>query len=175
MNFLKKISTKLIVICSVFLLISLVCTPKVTLSANGQQSISAEGGSQSSDTITIESARQRIADFARNFALTEGSKCYYYGDRGYQSVRANTYNGGYPQSTYRFDCVGFVSCMIHWSIGLDNPSISNGLNGFVHPNGPQLNTPGIFDTSHFGYVDINSIQPRRYSYSTNTRCIIFRK
>lgn len=101
--------------------------------------------------VTVENARQQIANAALNFANSEGGKCYYYSGEGYEGVRAKTYHGGYPQESYTFECVGFVNYILHQFLGLDYGSASNGKGGFVTPS-------GVKDTSHFGTIGIGQIQ-----------------
>ena len=145
MNLLKKLTKNIIVITLLILLISSFCV---------HNNIYASDIIDTTDdtAVTIESARQQIANAAASFAESDGSKCKYDGNGDYQSKRAATYAGGYPQNEYIFECVGFVNYILHQFIGLDYGPASSGSGGFVTPG-------GIRDTTHFGEVDINSIQP----------------
>ena len=148
MKLLKRLCTKLTTSILVFCLICLNFTPKITLASDSQQS---------SSNISVEEARKKIAEAAESFAKTEGPKCKYDGADGYQSKRAKTYAGGYPQGVYIFECVGFVNYILHQFLKIDFELASSGRGGFVQPL--QTRSPGIVDTTHFGYVDINQIQP----------------
>lgn len=149
MNLLKRLIKNITVIILLILLISSFCVPN-----NIYATSTTDTASETTDdtAVTIESARQRIADAAASFAETDGPKCKYDGNGDYQAKRAATYAGGYPQSEYIFECVGFVNYILHQFIGLDYGPASSGAGGFVTPG-------GIRDTTHFGEVDINSIQP----------------
>lgn len=94
--------------------------------------------------MTLESARNQIADWGVRFQLSEGSK-WRYNLTGF-AERGLTYCSGYPQSSYTFDCVGCVSYVIHYSIGIDFSGARSGDTGFVVPQNDYGN---VRDTTHF--------------------------
>ena len=128
MNLLKKLTKNIIVITLLILLISSFCV---------HNNIYASDIIDTTDdtAVTIESARQQIANAAASFAESDGPKCKYDGNGDYQSKRAATYAGGYPQNEYIFECVGFVNYILHQFIGLDYGPASSGSGGFVTPGG----------------------------------------
>lgn len=142
MKLLKSRFNNLTILILLFCFLSLILIPEPTWA---------------SDDVSIEEARQKIATAAESFAKTDGPKCKYDAATGYQTKRAKTYKGDYPQGEYIFDCIGFVNYILHQFIGLDFESASSGRGGFIQPFGTR--TPGIVDTTHFGYVNINEIQP----------------
>ena len=135
----KNIAKKIICISIIISLIS-IYTPKKIYATDDTQ-------------VTVESARQQIVNWAVNFVNSgEAQKSIYHCKAGYQSARAATYNGGYPQSSYQYDCVGFVNFVLHQSLGIDFASAASGAGGFVTPS-------GVKDTSHFSSVSISNAQP----------------
>ena len=103
----KNIAKKIICISIIISLIS-IYTPKKIYATDDTQ-------------VTVESARQQIVNWAVNFVNSgEAQKSIYHCKAGYQSARAATYNGGYPQSSYQYDCVGFVNFVLHQSLGIEN-------------------------------------------------------
>ena len=108
------------------LIIMMFCTPKASFAAD-------EG-------ITVESARRQIAEWGLNFKMTEGQKWVYSISF---PLRGATYIGGYPQDKYTFDCVGCVSYILHYSIGINYSGAVSGNSGFVTPQN------NVRDTSHF--------------------------
>lgn len=103
------------------------------------------------EEMTLESARKQIADWGVRFQLTEGSK-WIYNLNGFDE-RGLTYRSGYPQNSYTFDCVGCVSYVIHYSIGIDFAGARNGSTGFVVPQNDYGN---VRDTTHFELHRISS-------------------
>lgn len=131
----KNIAKKIICISIIISLIS-IYTPKKIYAADDTQ-------------VTVESARQQIVNWAVNFVNSgEAQKSIYHCKAGYQSARAATYNGGYPQSSYQYDCVGFVNFVLHQSLGIDYAPAASGAGGFVTPG-------GIKATSYFSAIDIS--------------------
>ena len=134
----KHIAKKIICISIIISLIS-IYTPKKIYAADDTK-------------VTVESARQQIVNWAVNFVNSgEAKKSIYHCKSGYQAARAATYNGGYPQSSYQYDCVGFVNFVLHQSLGINFASAASGAGGFVTPS-------GIKDTSHFSSVGISEAQ-----------------
>lgn len=140
MKILKKI-----MICNLIsLLIGLQFIPYIIFASDTTTS-------QASTETTIESARAQIANWAISFVnSSEGAKCVY---SLANNDRKNTYQSSDPQAVYKFDCVGWVSYAINRSIGINFGEAYNGTGGFVTPQS------GIKDTSHFGPVSINEIEP----------------
>ena len=135
----KNIAKKIICISIIISLIS-IYTPKKIYATDDTQ-------------VTVESARQQIVNWAVNFVNSgEAQKSIYHCKAGYQSARAATYNGGYPQNSYKYDCVGFVNFALHQSLGIDYAPAASGAGGFVTPS-------GVKDTSHFSSVSISNAQP----------------
>lgn len=114
------------------------------------QNISKATDAQTPEDMTVESARAQIANWAIAFLNSEGSKWQY--SKSF-SARAATYQGGYPQDKYIFDCVGLVSYIIHYSIGINYYHAEIGDQGFVTPQN------NVRDTTHFElhYISSNDI------------------
>jgi len=110
----------------------------------GVITINGNGSSTGENTsITLESARNQLVQWALNFKKQEGLKWKYIkGDELY-AIRGKTYKGGYPQNEYKFDCVGCVSYILHYSIGINYEGAVSGNSGFVTPQN------NVRDTKHF--------------------------
>lgn len=132
---MKKTTKKII---ATILIILILFTPNASI-------VNATDENAESETpITVESAKAQIANWALSFKASEGSKWVYNNnDSTRDRARAATYNGGYPQSSYVYDCVGCVSYIIHMSIGITYSGAESGISGFVTP---QSN---VRDTRHF--------------------------
>ena len=126
----------------------------------GEEAFKRVEEASKSGEITIESARRQIAEWGLKFKTEEGVKWRYKSiynvndlyDPGVKA-RRETYKGGYHQSSYGFDCVGCVSYIIHYSIGINFSGAETGKSGFVTPGGAR-------DTAHFESHDIGgSFQP----------------
>ena len=124
-------------ITAIMLIILILCTQTITFATD----------TQSSQSISVESARAQIANWAIAFKQSEGSKWIY---KISDTARAATYNGGYPQNSYTFDCVGCVSYIIHLSIGINYSGAQSGISGFVTPQN------NVRDTTHFEFHTISS-------------------
>lgn len=143
----KKIIPILLVIllCMIFPL----NTYKV-LAVPVHEEIGDEGGTEDIE-VTLENARERLAEFAESFASSKGGSCVYTQNT---SARAATYNIS-PNSSglFQFDCVGWVSYAIHWALGLDCESASSGSGGFVTPQSR------VKDPAHF--IEIQGVGSAR--------------
>lgn len=139
---MKKTIEKII---ATILIILVLFTPN----ANIVKATNESGGSET--PITIESAKAQIANWALAFKASEGSKWVYNNkDSSRDRARASTYNGGYPQDSYVYDCVGCVSYIIHMSIGITYSGAESGISGFVTPQN------NVRDTRHFTLHAITS-------------------
>ena len=64
---------------------------------------------------TQEEAGQALANFCINFYNEHGEQVVYdWSDRRRTTYKYGTFDG----TTYRFDCVGWVSYATHWGLGL---------------------------------------------------------
>ena len=109
------------------------------------------------NAMSVEEARKNIADLAISF---QDKNCEYNLDDCYNK-RAWTYNNMKPDddsgNAYTFDCVGFVTYIVHYATGLMAPndltgSSWDGKAGFIHPN-------SIYDTIHFEAISLDEISP----------------
>lgn len=132
---MKKATEKII---AIILIILILFTPNVNIVKATDETGEVE------TPITIESAKAQIANWALAFKQSEGAKWVYNNqDSSRDRARAATYNGGYPQSSYVYDCVGCVSYIIHSSIGITYSGAESGISGFVTPQN------NVRDTRHF--------------------------
>lgn len=122
-------------IITIILIITMCQTPHFSLATDEESS---------NESMTVESARRHIAEWGMQFKLTEGYKWNYSTSF---PLRAATYNGGYPQDKYTFDCVGCVSYIVHYSIGITFEKAETGSSGFATPG-------GVRDFAHFEEHDI---------------------
>lgn len=125
-------------IITTIILIIILCTPNISFATEASEPETAQ--------ITLESARAQIANWAIAFVDSEGTKCKYSLDF---EARGVTYNGGYKQEQYVFDCVGCVSYIIHYSIGITFEGAESGQSGFVTPQN------NVRDTTHFELHNIS--------------------
>lgn len=68
----------------------------------------------------IEEAREKLAKFAEEFCRNKGNVCdYTWNDVLFELTRDSQgkENGG----SFYFECTGFITCMIKWSLGLPIP------------------------------------------------------
>lgn len=139
---LKKITVSILAvnICVIFFLNSM--------------TIAAPDGSD----IVEENPGIKLALFAQGFfAMNQGDRCIYNYEPGIkpnsETVQEtwNTYTHGVDNSSdyrYRFECTGFVACMIYWSLGLYFPSVETGY--------LPVDVGGVNDTEHFTLI--NSVE-----------------
>ncbi len=100
----------------------------------------------------------KLALFAQAFfATNKGDRCIYNYEPGVkpssETVQEtwNTYTHGVDNNSnykYRFECTGFVACMIYWSLGLYFPSVETGY--------LPVDVGGVNDTEHFTLI--NSVE-----------------
>ncbi len=105
--------------------------------------------------IINENPGLKLATFAQAFFLTnQGDRCIYNYDPSikpeYETVKEtwNTYTHGVDNSVdykYRFECTGFVACMIYWSLGIYFPSVETGY--------LPVDVGGVNDTEHFTLIN----------------------
>lgn len=90
-----------------------------------------------------EDLRSSFVSACEQFAAQhEGNACYY----TYGPEREVTYRNGQGSGSYKFDCVGWVSCAYHWFLGLGGES-------FTYFATPQSL---VRDTAHFELVNSSS-------------------
>lgn len=129
------------------------------------------------ENITVEEARERLADFAIDFYTKHGNvpganpphnHCLYNWETNGSGIEIipgkcnreveitckggseptdeylsmNGYENGYR---YRFDCTGFVGCMINWSLGFNGSYFPVDSGGHIHDN--RFNGISIDQTS----------------------------
>ena len=86
--------------------------------------------------MTQEEAGRYIGSYAKNFVEKCANETMYMCHvPGANDARAAAYNlQKYSNGYYGMDCVGFVSMVIHQSIGLDDePNVRDGSSGFIVP------------------------------------------
>ncbi len=131
---IKVISIMLMILC-------------ISTCSNATSTAKAEE-SNSNIEVTLDNARNQIASWGESFCSSNAGRCVYDANR-----RGETYMASDPQSTYYFDCVGWVSFAINRSIGLDFVPAHRGYNegggGFVTPS-------GVKDTVHFAETSVQN-------------------
>lgn len=147
MKLLKKISFKMIILILIFLIINLMYTPKLVFASDG-----SNGENTDQTSLTVESARQNIANFALQFQSEHSGNCDYDGNWSFETIkqkRLNTYRtSDVDGKTYEFDCVGWVTFAINRATGME----------CTDPGGSGFITPGGIRDSRFEEVSISEIQ-----------------
>lgn len=110
MKLLKKIAIKIIVNIFVFLLIWLICTPKVTYARFNIPIADSGGGAPSKSE---ELLRQDFVNVVIKFVNEHWAQCVYPTSNLF-ALRSQTYHNGPNYGAYNFDCVGWVCCALHW-------------------------------------------------------------
>lgn len=159
MKSIKKATLKLLALTLIVYIIIISCTPIIVFASDESQDTETE----SSSNVTLEEARQNIANFAIKFQSEHSADCLYKESWLNNSVNVNgeTISEIFkrrgdtittPDSegkTYEFDCVGWITFAISRGTGMEcaDPYRS----GFV-------TTGGIKD-SRFQAVSISDIIP----------------
>lgn len=139
------------------LLAIILCTPHFSIASEiTSNQIQDQEQEEKTPEEEIEEARQKIADYAVEFA-SKGYTCVYPKgtDAEVYALRGKTYRTkDTPDKEYIFECVGFVSFIINRSIGIDFELARLGSSGFVTGK-------NVRDTTHFTKASIssNSIEP----------------
>ncbi len=103
--------------------------------------------------MTQAEAGQYIGSYAKNFVEKRSQETMYSKIGPYKEGRAMAYNLEKYNGYFLMDCVGFVSMVIHQSIGLDDePGVRNGNEGFV---APLCNNPWY---SHCCFEEVSDLQ-----------------
>lgn len=108
MKSIKKATLKLLSLTLIVYIIIISCTPIIVFASDESQDTETE----SSSNVTLEEARQNIANFAIKFQSEHSADCDYDGNWSFETIkqkRTNTINQPDTEGKiYEFDCVGWV-------------------------------------------------------------------